>query len=181
MPNPINPSDEELVHLAQMGKQDAFTQLYERYLRSVYGRVRMKVPAEDVEDLTQEVFIAVMKSLNQFQGRSKFKTWVWTLTSRKIADYYRSRKSKHLAQDINNHIQDSSLITQIKEPDELVIVQAAMRRLPENYQEVILLRFIEEYPFDEIARLNGQSLEAVKSLFRRAMEALRKEMGAAHE
>jgi len=176
----MTPSDEELVHAAQMGKQDAFTQLYERYLRSVFGRVQMKVQVEDVEDVTQEVFIAVMKSLHQFQGRSKFRTWVWTLTSRRIADYYRNRKSNQVTLDID-HIQDHALVTQPHEPDDLVIVRAALRKLPDNYQEVILLRFIEELPFDEIAKTTGQSLEAVKSLFRRAMEALRREMGAANE
>ena len=54
-------SDDSLVGLAQQGDLEAFTVLYERYFPSVFNRVRFTIPEPDVEDLTQEVFIAVMK------------------------------------------------------------------------------------------------------------------------
>lgn len=79
-------NDEELAQLAKMGKQDAFAALYERFLPSVYARVRFKIPEADVEDVTQEIFIAVLKSLHSFRAQSKFGTWVRTITNRKIVD-----------------------------------------------------------------------------------------------
>jgi RNA polymerase sigma-70 factor, ECF subfamily len=182
MQNNLALNDEELVRYAQLGKEDAFTELYERYLPSVYARVRFKVPEEEVEDITQEIFIAVMKSLDRFRGQSKFSTWLWTLTSRKIADYYRSSKFLFARNSDSEEAADSGVSSidrsAVRNQDDLLAVQNALRKLPENYQEILLLRFVDDVPFNEIAALKGQSLEATKSLFRRSVAALRKEMGS---
>jgi RNA polymerase sigma-70 factor (ECF subfamily) len=89
MATSIKPSDEELVRSAQQGRQEAFNLLFERHLPLVYNRVRYTVPEQDAEDVTQEVFIAAMRSLGNFRGESQFSTWLRTLTNRQVADYYR--------------------------------------------------------------------------------------------
>ncbi len=184
-PNNVPPSDEELVLLAQKGKQDAFVLLYERYLPNIMARVRFKIPEGDVEDVTQEIFIAVLKSLGGFKGQAKFSTWIWTITSRKIVDYYRSHKPSLIEQDdyeevvtrnSAKHTMDSN-----NQQDDLVSVQHALGALPQNYQDILLMRFVDDMPFNEIASHNGQSLEATKSLFRRSVSALAKKMEGDHE
>src|SRR5512145_134315 len=87
-----NPSDDHLVRRVQSGDQEALNLLYEQYLPAVYNRVRFTIPECDVEDVTQEVFIAVMRSICGFRGEARFATWLYTLTRRQIADYYRRRK-----------------------------------------------------------------------------------------
>jgi RNA polymerase sigma-70 factor, ECF subfamily len=174
-------SDEELANLAKMGKNDAFRLLYERLLPIVYARVRFKVPEIDVEDVTQEIFIAVLKSLHSFRGQSKFATWIRTITNRKIVDYHRSKATTVVEQnDYENLLEDSSQhhnqVELSKRQDDLASVQQALMRLPQNYQDVLLMRFVDDMPFNEIARQNGQSLEATKSLFRRAIAALSDKM-----
>jgi RNA polymerase sigma-70 factor (ECF subfamily) len=178
--NDVIPSDEELVRSAQMGTQDAFVLLYERYFPNVFARVRFKVPESDVEDVTQEIFIAVLKSLNNFRVQSKFGTWIWTITNRKIADYYRSRKIGVTEQDnyedlvtlnVANHTASTD-----NHQDDLAAIQHALCDLPQNYQDILLMRFVDEMPFNEIALQNSQSLEATKSLFRRSMTALTKKL-----
>jgi len=57
--------------------------------------------------------------------------------------------------------------------EERIFIQNALKKLPENYREIILLRFAEDMQFNEIAELTNQNLEAAKSLFRRAIAALR--------
>lgn len=177
--NPGDYTDEELVHFAKMGKQDAFAALYERFLPAVYARVRFKVPETDVEDVTQEVFIAILKSLHGFRGQSKFSTWIRTITNRKIVDYHRTRVVA--VTDSNDYDQakfgerpnhDEFLERQ----DDLSIIQSALSELPQNYQDILLMRFVDEMPFSEIARQNGQSIEATKSLFRRSIAALSEKM-----
>jgi RNA polymerase sigma-70 factor, ECF subfamily len=179
-PNKLPASDEELVRSAQMGKQDAFVLLYERYLPGVFARVRFKVPENDVEDVTQEVFIAVLKSLGNFKGQSKLSTWIWTITSRKIVDYYRSRKDKFSEQDDFEELVTRSLSNHTgsidEHQDDLAAIQHALCALPQNYQDILLMRFVDEMPFNEIALQNRQSLEATKSLFRRSVTALAKRM-----
>jgi RNA polymerase sigma-70 factor, ECF subfamily len=183
--NAITPSDEELANSSQIGKQDAFILLYERYFPTVYARVRFRVPEVDVEDVTQEVFIAVLKSLNNFKGQSKFSTWIWTITNRKIADYYRSRKIIPVEQDDYEEQNDLSLLHQTRlaehHQDDLTTIQHALCELPKNYQDILLMRLVDDMPFNEIARQNGQSLAATKSLFRRSVAALARKMEGENE
>jgi len=161
------PTDNELIQSAQQGQVEAFTVLYERYLPMVYNRVRATVPPQDIEDVTQEVFIAVLKSLHTFRGESRFGTWLRTLTVRQIAEYYRRRPK--LESELDDNLRAPLLPGS---SEEAFLVRQAFRRIPGRYQEIILLRFTEGMHFNEIAILRNQSLEAVKSLFRRAIAAL---------
>jgi DNA-directed RNA polymerase specialized sigma24 family protein len=61
--------------------------------------------------------------------------------------------------------------------DDAIVIRKAMRALPDDYQDILLLRFAEGLQFNQIAQMRGQSLEATKSLFRRAIAALRRQMG----
>jgi RNA polymerase sigma-70 factor, ECF subfamily len=174
------PSDEELVRLAQSGRQDAFILLYERYLPTTYTRVRFKVPELDVEDVTQEIFIAVLKSLGSFKGHSKFSTWIWTVTRHKIADYYRAHEL--ISVDLNEYekLTEHNLSSHAecveRHQDDWATIQHALCQLPKNYQDILLMRFVDDMSFNEIARQNGQSLDATKSLFRRSVAALARKM-----
>jgi RNA polymerase sigma-70 factor, ECF subfamily len=162
-------NEDEIIKSARAGKLESFSLLYELYLPVVYKRVRYTVPPEDVEDLTQEIFITVIRSIHGFRGESKFGTWLRTLTNRQIADYYRRRHEPEVGL-IDEHKAPENLATS----DEMIILRQAIVRLPEKYREIIYLRFVEEKPFSEIATQTGRSLEAVKSLFRRAVIALDK-------
>jgi RNA polymerase sigma-70 factor, ECF subfamily len=179
----LAPSDEALVSRAQLGEKDAFTELYRRHLPGVYAWVRFKVPEEEVEDITQEIFIAMMKSLDNFRGQSKFSTWLRSLTGHKIADYYRSNNYRFarnsdgeeaVEKNSGNRERFQNFLNSPQ--DDLITIKKALGDLPENYQEILLLRFVDDVPFNEIAQQKGQSLDATKSLFRRSVAALRKAM-----
>jgi RNA polymerase sigma-70 factor (ECF subfamily) len=181
-PNSLN--DEELVQLIQKDDQEAFNLLYERYLSKVYQRVWYVVPNQDVEDVTQEVFLAAMKSIKTFRGDSKFSTWLRTLTNRQVADYYRrrEREGKELDMELENiEVKATSRIggrLSATSVDDMMMLRQALSRLPEHYRDILLLRFADGMKFNEIADLQGTHLEATKSLFRRAIGELRKQLGA---
>jgi RNA polymerase sigma-70 factor (ECF subfamily) len=183
---PTTPGDEELVHLAQQGSLEAFTALYERYLPVVFRRVNCMIPQADVEDVTQEVFISAMRSLKGFRGEARFYTWLRTIVNREIVNYYRRRNPVDTAVDIEMTCIDYRAHSQltVSPPaaaiDNVILVRQALCKLPEKYQEIILLRFVDELQFNQIAQHFGQSLEATKSLFRRAMAALQKEVEGAN-
>ncbi len=163
-------SDEALVRAAQKGDLQAFLTLYDRYLPIVYNRVRYTIPQQDVEDVTQEVFFALMKSLNKFQGKSRFSTWVRSVVNHRVADYYRTRRpaEEQLDPELRSDGREHS-------SDERILMRNALNRLPERYREVLLLRFADGLQFGEVAEQMGLTLDAAKSLFRRAIVALRKE------
>ncbi len=170
-------SDELLIQKFKDGNSEAFNTLYQRHLPSVYNRVRYVVPEEEVEDITQEVFIAAAKSLPSFRGESQFSTWLRTLTNYKVAEYYRKRNRKREASQVPLdeailHGEDHSA----RVMEERILLRKALNQISESYREVILLRFAEGLQFNEIAELSGQNLEATKSLFRRAMTALRAQL-----
>jgi len=167
-------SDEYLIQQFRIGNSNAFNELYKRYLSNVYRRVRTVIPEADVDDVTQEVFIAAYKSLGSFRGEAQFGTWLRTLTNRKVAEYYRKRNRKSEVPempllDAIVHMEGGSP----KLMEDRISLRNALNQISDSHREVILLRFVEGLQFNEIAELTGQNLEAVKSLFRRAISALR--------
>lgn len=172
MKTPQPQSEEhELLLSAKEGSLEAFTRLYEIYFPMVFRRVNYLVPYQDVEDVTQEIFIATMRSLKGFRGEAKFSTWLRTLTNRQVAEYY--RRKRHPEVEISEQVQAPH---NPSATDEAIQLRQALRKLPEKYREVLLLRFVEEMPFNEIALHLGCSREAAKSLFRRAISALQKQV-----
>ena len=170
---PSNLSDEELVNSAKQGDLDAFTSLYRRYFSVVYKRVCYVIPEADVEDVTQEVFIALLRSIKNFEARALFRTWFRTLTTRQIAEYYRNKNRKISSslleldeiENLADHHSHENIELQI-------LVRKALNELPEQYREIILMRFAEDLSFNEIAGLLNRHPEGTKSLFRRAISAL---------
>ncbi len=182
-------TDEELVRCAQAGEVAAFNQLYERYLDVVYQRVRYSIPQADVEDVTQETFIAVIRSLKEFRGDSKFRTWLYSILGRKIADYYRRRDPadfQWIKKDADGNDDPVNQIVQLMDGtgsstlDDVIWIRQALLRLPPHYREVILLRFVDGLSFLEIANQLGQSLDGTKSLFRRAISTLQQDLEKTH-
>lgn len=167
-------SDEHLIRQFKDGNSNAFNELYHRHISSVLRRVRFVIPGSDVEDVTQEVFLAALKSLPSFRGEAQFRTWLRTLTNHKVAEYYRKRNRKREAPQVplldgSGHSDENGAIMM----EERIALRKALHQIPAQYREMILLRFAEGLQFNEIAELTGQNLEATKSLFRRAMSALR--------
>ena len=177
MPVQSAASDEILIQKFKDGNPDAFNALYQRHLASVYNRVRYVIPEADVEDITQEVFIAAIKSLHSFRGEAQFGTWLRALTNHKVAEYYRKRNRKQEAPQVP--LSEGAFRggdNPARNMEERIALRKALTQISESYREVILLRFAEGLQFNEIAELTGQNIEATKSLFRRAISALRNQL-----
>lgn len=186
--NKLSASKEKaLIRLAQRGDFNAFEILYNQYFNQVYNRVWYLVPKQDVDDVTQEAFTAAAKSLKNFRGDSKLSTWLRTLTNRQIANYYRSRNRTDPEEmmDIDDiqvtNLTGSSYKLDTSRVDDMILLREGLDKLPDHYREIILLRFTDGLKFKEIAKLNGNSIEATKSLFRRAIATLRDQLGEHHE
>lgn len=173
-------SDELLARKAQLGDRDAFYALYDRYLQRVYNRVKSKVPPQDVEDVTQEIFIAVVRSLDGYEQRARFNTWLYTIVNRQIAEFYRRRNRSDRGHGVeldSDGAPELPSTAENEQADHRLTIQNALNSLPDHYQEIILMRFADGLTFAEIAERREQSLEAVKSLYRRAVQAIRDNMG----
>jgi RNA polymerase sigma-70 factor (ECF subfamily) len=172
-------SDEMLARKAQLGDKDAFFVLYNRYLGKVFNRVKSKIPPQEAEDVTQDVFIAVSRSLKGYKQEARFNTWLYTIVNRQIADFYRRRSRVSSGTDNEVDLEAGEGVASVldsQEIDQQMLIQRAMNGLPEHYQEIILMRFADGLTFNEIAEQRQQSLEAIKSLYRRAIQAVRTAM-----
>jgi RNA polymerase sigma-70 factor (ECF subfamily) len=178
----MNLSDEVLARQAQAGDKDAFFALYNRYLSKVFNRVKSKVPAHEADDVTQDVFIAVSRSLKSYKQEARFNTWLYTIVNRQIADFYRRRSRVSSGTDAEVDLEFGETVPTVLDSQEIdlkMVIQRAMTDLPEHYQEIILMRFADGLTFNEIADEREQSLEAIKSLYRRAIQAVRATMDEA--
>lgn len=171
---------QNLVIRAQKGDEMAFNDLYNHFYPIVHRRVWHMVPSAEVDDITQEVFLSAIRSLKTFRGDSKFSTWLYTLTSRQVANYYRKqeRTPQQTENDFEEIAESSPAIFGESEThiDEFLLIRKGLANLPKDYQHIIFLRLVEGYKFREIAELMEKSLDASKSLFRRAIQSLQQEV-----
>lgn len=170
-------SDESLIQQVVQGDLQAFDSLYHRYVKVVYNRVSYVVPETDVEDVAQEIFLAVFRSLPTYRGEARFSTWLRTLTNNKVAEYYRKRSRKKETMQVDLlHAERSSDQSNAKSLEDRIALYSALSQLSYQHREVIMLRFAEGMQFNEIAKQFKKKLEATKSLYRRALSALKDQM-----
>jgi RNA polymerase sigma-70 factor, ECF subfamily len=162
--------ERKLVESAQQGDQAAFGELYDHYLTKVYRRVYSLAPETDVEDITQEIFISVARSLGSFRGGSSFSTWLYRIVKRRVADYYRKRERQVEQVELEkaDHTPDEDILGNTADA---LLLQQALRALPESHREIIMLRLAEGLPFQEVADRLNIKLGAAKLRFYRAIEA----------
>lgn len=171
----------ELIKETQAGNHEAFSILSKHYLPLVYRRIWFSIPSEDAEDITQEVFVTLVRKISTFKGTAKFSTWLYTITNRKIADYY--RRNKKMEMNFTLSIEESEI--KISDPktsdvemlDKMIMLRKGFAQLPKQYKEVLILRLADGLKFQDVSQELGISYEATKSLFRRAMKSLRTEIG----
>lgn len=167
----------EMQELANAAKQDneqakaqLIMQLHPKIYRYVYYRVNAR---EDVEDLTNDIFVRMLESLKQQQGH--FLAWLYRIASNRITDYYRKKSVRSETTSMGDTIEfypgENSRVEQQFLQEEL---QKGIRQLTEDQQEVVLLRFVEGYQANEVAEILDKTPEAVRALQFRALKQLRK-------
>lgn len=149
---------DELVRRAQRGDRVAFTELFRRHRSDVSRLVfRMLGPTADVEDVTQEVFLQVHKSLSEFRGQAKFTTWLHRVTVNVVLMVRRAARSRPVfaGEPVADHEPDRGLL-----PDEdaarharIAAFRRLLDRLPEKKRTVFILHEIEGQSPAEIAEI----------------------------
>ena len=154
-----------------------------RYLAYITGN------QERAQDFFQETWIRVLERGHQYDGKSKFEPWLFSIARHLVIDWQRSKKTQSLDALTNPEdgapmefaVDDPSPLHLVLSRESYTSVQASLEQLPAAYREVLLLRFQEEMQLDEIARLQETPISTVKSRLYRGLEALKRllEGGAA--
>ncbi|MBI3160058.1 MAG: RNA polymerase sigma factor [Chloroflexi bacterium] len=172
-------NEAELLAKAQAGDTQAFGELYDRYFDEIYRFLNAQVwRSEDAEDLAIEAFTRAWEYLPRYRDRGhSFSAFLYSVARNALIDHYRRRKTRAgLEVEADDAFPDTADL-----PEDQILLQRQRRELinalsdlPPDYRQVLVLRFINEEPLEDIARILRRSEGAVRVLQHRALKALRK-------
>lgn len=175
-----NEIDERL--LVQQAKQDkeAFGRLYSRYVDKIYSYVYYRTGNnQDAEDLTARVFFRAIQHIENYEDQGvPFSAWLYRIAHNLLANWYRDQSRRQmisLDSIAQWHVEDSpELATELLEDREALL--EAIRRLPSDRQELLILKYVERMSNADIGDIMGRSEGAIKSLYHRTLLSLRDDL-----
>src|SRR5437016_14042885 len=182
-------SELPLVLAAKKGDLEAFSELVKRYDRNIF-RIAQHIThnEEDAQDVVQDAFLKAYRNLDQFQGNSKFYTWLVRIAVNEALMKLRRRRSdKTVSIDEDVETEEGSMPREVADwgpnPEQLYgqselgdILQKTIQGLPQSFRTVFALRDIEGLSTEETAEMINLSVPAVKSLLLRARMHLRERL-----
>ena len=181
--------DEVLVQRAVDGDEAAYAVLVRRYRNRIFNfTFRYTGNAAEAEDLAQDVFIKAYRNLHRFRGDAKFSTWLYQIAKNMSINRLRSIKraivslvNPIVSEDGDEGLDPISIAaSDERSPEELMlgveaekVVQLAIQKLSPVYRAALILRDIEDLPYEEIAQILGLAEGTVKSRIHRARSELK--------
>jgi len=169
--NPVTETleDAQLVDAARDGDRTAFGLLYQRYARVVHGILLARVPPDEADDLTQDVFLAAIRRLRTLRDPAAFAGWLAAIARNRANDYYR-RSPRH--EELTEAVADTA-VQDDRPQAEAHAALAAIRGLPDAYRETLILRLVEGLTGPEIAARTGLTHGSVRVNLSRGMQMLK--------
>ncbi|MEK6256553.1 MAG: sigma-70 family RNA polymerase sigma factor [Chloroflexota bacterium] len=174
-------SDEEALLQASQGDRQAFGILYDRNLTRIYNYIYYRTGNQhDAEDLTARVFYRAMRSITSYNDRGvPFSAWLYRIAHNLVANWHRDNSRRHevpLDDGHRNNHGDEQPESALVYNEEQQALMRLIGRLPEDRQELLILKFVDHKSNAEIGKLMGRTEGAVKSLYHRTLSTLREEV-----
>ncbi|BCB04037.1 RNA polymerase sigma factor [Bacillus sp. KH172YL63] len=178
--------DQQLIQEILRGSQAAMEVLTRKYYKDVFAFVYRKTGNKDLAyDLTQEIFIKVIKKIGSYSNTGKFKSWIFSVAVNHCRDHWKSaahqraQKQSQLSEYLTNDKTNVSYIFAQKEARERVRI--AIGELPEYQRNAIILKYFHEMKIHEIASVTDSNEATVKSRLRQGLGKLAKLLGRGEE
>ena len=171
--------DYKIIKLCLRGKKDAFASLVDRYNRKVYNLAyRLTSNPEKAKDIAQEAFIKVYRSLDKYDPRYKFSSWLLKTVSNLCIDYHRSRQATTASLEvILSSGAESSILReqgQTASTEELIeeklegaelreMIREGIELLPIDYKSVVVMRHIQNFSYKEISSILNLPMGTIKA------------------
>lgn len=183
-------NQEEFIENLRSGNQAAFSLLIDDYQQKVFHTCISFVPnKEDAEDIAQEVFLEVYKSIGKFKGNSKLSTWIYKICTNKCLEFIRKKNAKKrfvfIQRILGNEIplDKTNFFTEFNHPGILLehkerseTIYLAINTLPESQKTVFTLAKLDGKTYQEIVEITGKSMSSVESIMFRAKKNLQKKL-----
>ncbi|WP_423128151.1 RNA polymerase sigma factor [Gaoshiqia sp. Z1-71] len=175
----MGPKDDQYyIEQVLQGDAAAFSYLVEKYQDLVYGlALKMLRNAEDAEELAQDSFVKAYRSLNSYRQKSKFSTWLYSITYNGCITLLRKRKVEVRSLDEQylsekDEIKIHEQLSEINKAELEKCLNEALSMLPEQDQVLITLYYYEEQKVEEISQITGLSESNVKVKIHRARKKM---------
>ena len=182
--------DIDLIKQSIDGDQQAFAQLLDRYMRSVYLLAyRYLSNSGDAEDIAQEAFFRAWKNLKTFDTTKPFKTWLFVIAKNAAFDLIKKKKTLSFSQLASEDDALDAYLSAFLESPELPSVafekkasqahfNETLVKLPDAYRKVLHMRYNDQMKFGEIAEVLGEPVGTIRSKHHRGLTMLRKMLSA---
>lgn len=159
----------------------AVAELYNTYVDRIYSTVFNQVGRDHnvTQEIVQDIFLAAVKAAKHFKGNSKIYTWIYSITHKKIVDYYRSKNRIRQVQfdvraDIEN-IEDkmTTRADLTRTIDDIQIIRRILDSLPIHYKQALILKYIDEMSVEEISIIMDRTVKSIEGILSRARKALK--------
>ena len=177
-------NERDMIERASGGDAAAFNRLMEQHERRMYAvALRMCGNREDAQDCLQEAMLRVYRAIGGFKGQSSFSTWVYRITMNTCLDELRRKKNRQSA-SLDNLLEMGWSPTDDSNAPEKQAMRSELRRnlnraiqeLPEEMRAAVVLRDIQGFSYDEIARMLEINVGTIKSRISRGREKLREKL-----
>lgn len=181
MAEPEALTEENAITRASQGDSDAFSLLYELNVNRIYNYVFYRVGSEvDAEDITSRVFFRAFGHISNYVDKGvPFSAWLYRIAHNLIANWHRDNFRRHEV-SLDEHIDLPQRIDQpestLEQTQEIELLLKGIRNLPDDRQQLLVLKFTEHLSNAEIAVIMKKSEGAVKSLYHRSLASLKEEM-----
>lgn len=172
--------DAALVEQAQRNPEE-FGEIYERYVNKIYTYIYYRTGnVHDAEDLTTNVFMRAMNHLPKYTDRGfPFSSWLYRIAHNLVSNWYRDQNRREIVSLVNSNLpanpnNSPDNITVTNEETEMLL--GAIRSLPSDRQELLILKFVEKLSNKEIGQTLRRSEGAIKSLYHRTLISLRENL-----
>ena len=161
---------------------DAFGLLYEQYIDKIYNYVYYRTGnAHEAEDLTAKVFYQALNHIPRYVQRgAPFSSWLYRIAHNLVANWHRDRSRRKVVSldqlATLSSQRENGPWQQVAQGERRDALLAAIRRLPADRQQLLILKFVERMPNAQIGQIMGRSEGAIKSLYHRTLLALRQDM-----
>jgi RNA polymerase sigma-70 factor, ECF subfamily len=183
-------SEAEIIKKLRQGNENAFRELVGNYQRMVVNTCfGLLHNTEDAEDVAQEVFIEVFRSVENFRADSKISTWLYRIAVNRSLNFIRDNKKRKWFQSFDdvveskkemlnqlNHQSADDPESELENSQRAIILHEAIDSLPENQRVAFTLNKYEDLAYKEISEVMNLSISSVESLIHRAKKNLQKKL-----
>lgn len=166
---------QELVRKSQDGDTEAFAHIYDHFFPQVYRYAAFRLPREMAEDTTADIFVKAWEKLHTYKIHKNvpFGAWLFRIARYTVIDTYRSQRGfEDVPEDVPDHDALNRTESRMERKEVVRVVRHALDQLPRRYRDVLLLSYVAELPYSEVARVLRLSEGGVRILKMRALRKL---------